>query len=493
MTQQLSRSTRNWMGYDRPHADLREFLSRAEDAGEVRRVDGAHWDLELGALAELVTHARTEAPALLFENIAGATGGFRVMSASSNSTNRLSLSLGFPKAKNPTELVQAYRERMKTFEPIPPRMVATGPVFENIDRDDDVDLWKFPVPLVHELDGGRYIGTEDLVIMRDPDGGWVNVATYRVMVHDKNHIGLWMSPGKQGRQIAAKYHALGKPCPVLISCGQDPLLFLAANHEVRYGLSEYDYAGGHRGEPFDLVPSELHGLPMPAGAELVLEGEILPNDTHAEGPFGEFTGYYASPQSNQPIITAERVYYRNEAIITMATPMRPPTDVSFSKALVKSGMIWDEVERAGLAGVKGIWCHESGVVRMFVVVSIKQAYAGHAKQAANLVASCQSGAYMGKFVVVVDEDVDPTDMFDVFWAMCTRCDPVNDIDMIRDMWASPLDPMVPHDAKSYVNSRAIVDACRPFDRLKDFPKVARATPDLLERVQAKFADYLGRL
>jgi 3-polyprenyl-4-hydroxybenzoate decarboxylase len=463
---------RRWLTHAAPHEDLREFLDRAEEAGEIRRITGASWDLELGALAEIVTHARTEAPALLFEDIAGATSGFRVVSASTNSTKRLALTLGFPPARRPTDLVLGYRERMKTFAPIPPRMVRTGPILENVDRDGDVDLWKFPVPLVHEHDGGRYIGTEDLVVMRDPEGGWVNVATYRVMVHDKNHVGIWMSPGKHGRRIVAKYHAEGRPAPVLICCGQDPLLFLAANHEV---------------------PFEIHGLPMPASAEIVLEGQLYPGDAQAEGPFGEFTGYYASPQSDQPVVRIERVYHRNDPIMTMATPMRPPTDVSFSKALVKSGMIWDEIERAGVAGVKGIWCHESGVVRMFVVVAIKQAYAGHAKQAAQLVANCQSGAYMGKFVVVVDDDVDPTDLFDVLWAMCTRCDPVADIDFVRNAWASPLDPMIEHEAKSYVNSRAIIDACRPFDRLKDFPRVARATPDLLERVRVKFAPYLGDL
>jgi len=85
---------------------------------------------------------------------------------------------------------------------------------------------------------------------------------------------------------------------------------------------------------------------------------------------------------------------------------------------------------------------------MFVVVAVKQAYAGHAKQAAQLVANCQSGAYMGKFVVVVDEDVDPSDLFDVLWAMCTRCDPVRDIDFVRNAWASPLDPMIEHDARA---------------------------------------------
>lgn len=481
---------RTWLSHATPHEDLREFIARAEEAGELRTVHGAHWELELGALAELATHSQTEFPAVLFEDIAGARPGFRVLSASSNSTRRLALALGFPEPSSPIGLVQAYRDRMKTYEPIPPRTVATGPVMENVDRGADVDLWKFPVPLIHEEDGGRYIGTEDCVIMRDPDGGWVNMATYRVQVHDKNTLGLWMSPGKHGRRIAAAYHAKNEPCPVLICCGQDPLLFIAANHEVPFGTSEYDYAGGHRGRPFDVVLSEKYGLPMPATAELVIEGELIPGDLHAEGPFGEFTGYYASPQSNQPVVRVHNVYYRDNPIITMATPMRPPTDVSFSKSIVKSGMIWDEIERAGLSGVKGVWCHEAGVVRMFVVVSIKQAYAGHAKQALMLTAGCQSGAYMGKYVVVVDEDVNPSDMHDVIWAMSTRTDPVNDIDMVRNNWASPLDPMIPRSAKSYVNSRALIDACRPFERLAEFPKVTRATPALLEKVRAKFGHVL---
>jgi hypothetical protein len=90
---------------------------------------------------------------------------------------------------------------------------------------------------------------------------------------------------------------------------------------------------------------------------------------------------------------------------------------------MKAGMIWDEVERAGLSGVAGVWVHEFGGARMFNVVAIKQAYPGHARQAGLLAAGCQSGSYLGRFVVVVDDDVDPTDLFDVMWAMCTRCDP----------------------------------------------------------------------
>jgi UbiD family decarboxylase len=350
---------------------------------------------------------------------------------------------------------------------------------------------KFPVPFLHELDGGRYIGTDDLVIMRDPEGNWVNCGTYRVMVHDAKRVGVWMSPGKHGRQIREKYFKQGKPCPVLVSCGHDPMLFLAGGNELRFGLSEYDYAGGHRGLPFDVIESPLHGLPMPAHAEIVLEGEMHPGETAPEGPFGEFTGYYAGGQSEQPVIRVQRVYHRNDPILTVATPMRPPSDFSYSKCVMKAGMIWDEVERAGVSGVKGVWCHEAGGARMFNVIAIKQAYAGHSKQGAMAAASCQSGSYLGRFVVVVDEDIDPTDLFEVLWAMCTRCDPAEDIDIIRKMWSGPLDPRIPRGTTW--NSRAVIDACRPFEMLADFPPVARATPELRAKVEAKFREILSKL
>lgn len=478
--------------YNRPHEDLREFIARAERAGELLRIKGVDWKLEMGALAEIVYQTKTQdPPAILFEEIPGYPAGMRILAGATNSSKRLALTLGLPEPKGPLDVVRGYRDRMKTHQPLPPRIVPSGPVLENIDRDEAVDVLKFPVPFLHEHDGGRYIGTHDLVVMRDPEEDWINAATYRVMVHDRNTVGLWMSPGKQGRQIRDKYFKAGKPCPVLICCGQDPLLFLASGNELKFGLSEYDYAAGHRGLPYDLVLSELYGLPMPAHAELVLEGEMIPGDVAPEGPFGEFTGYYAGGQSEQPVVRVKRVYWRNDPIMTIASPMRPPSDFSFSKCVMKAGMIWDEVERAGLSGVAGVWCHEAGGARMFNVIAIKQAYAGHARQAGMLAASCQSGAYLGRFVVVVDEDVDPTDLFDVVWAMSTRCDPIEDIDFIRRMWSTPLDPRLPRGTVE--NSRAIIIACRPFERLAEFPRVARASPELRAAVAAKYAAILAKL
>jgi 4-hydroxy-3-polyprenylbenzoate decarboxylase len=310
------------------------------------------------------------------------------------------------------------------------------------------------------------------------------------MVQGPDRVGLWISPGKQGRQIREKYWRDGKPCPVLISCGHDPLLFLAGGNELRYGLSEYDYAAGHRGEPYDVIESEVHGLPMPAHAEIVLEGALHPNETMPEGPFGEFTGYYAGGRSEQPVVRIERIYHRHEPILGLACPMVPPSDFSYSKCVMKAGMIWDEVERAGLAGVQGVWVHEAGCARMFNVIAIKQAFAGHAKQAALLAASCQSGSYLGRFVVVVDDDVDPTNLEEVIWAMCTRCDPAEDIDIARRTWSGPLDPRLPKGTTW--NSRGLIDACRPYDMLKDFPPVVKASAELRERVSAKFERELRK-
>ncbi len=369
-------------------------------------------------------------------------------------------------------------------------MVKTGPVMENVLSGDEIDIFRFPIPFVHEHDGGKYLGTEDLVVMKDPDSGWVNAGTYRIMAHAKDEVGIWISPGKHGRYIREKYFARGEPCPVLICCGQDPILFLCSNAELPLGISELDYAGGQRGAPVEVVLSELHRLPMPAHAELVLEGEMYCDRRKLEGPFGEFMGYYASEASEQPIIKIRRIYHRNDPIITLAIPSRPPSNFTVARAVVKAAMIWEEIERAGLPGVQGVWNHEAGAGRLFNVVSIKQMYAGHARQAGMLAAHCRSGIYAGRWVVVVDEDIDPSDIHDVIWAMSTRCDPLVDIEFARNLWSTPLDPIL--RAPPYQSNRAVVDACRPFDWKDKFPRVAESSPDLKDRVIRKWPHLFGR-
>src|SRR2546430_3077624 len=147
----------------------------------------------MGPLGEIVNHARPEPPALLFEAVPGYPQGMRLISGATNSSKRLAITMGLPVPGKPLDVVRAYRDRMKAHRPIPPKSVATGPVFENIDRDEHVDLLKFPVPFLHEHDGGRFIGTDDLVIMRVPEENWVNCATYRPMGQAKNHVTFGIS------------------------------------------------------------------------------------------------------------------------------------------------------------------------------------------------------------------------------------------------------------------------------------------------------------
>src|SRR5262245_38189077 len=250
------------------HKDLRDLLRDFEAMRELKVIEGADPHLEISALAETLTmRFPGEEPALLFDNIKGYKAGLRILSGAANSFRRLAHVYGLPSPENKIDIVKSFKARQgKGTAIIPPKVVATGPVMENVLRDGEIDLYKFPIPFIHELDGGRYIGTEDLVVMKDPDSDWVNVGTYRIMAHSKDEAGIWISPGKHGRLIREKYFKQGKPCPVLICCGQDPILFLCANAELPQGTSELAYAGGQRGAHVEVVLSELHKLPMPAHA-----------------------------------------------------------------------------------------------------------------------------------------------------------------------------------------------------------------------------------
>jgi len=212
------------------------------------------------------------------------------------------------------EFIKMWKERMKNIELVPPKKVKDGPVLENIIRGKDIDIYKFPTPKWHELDGGRYIGTGDVMITKDPMK-LVNLGTYRVMIHDKETLAFYISPGKHGKIHSEKYFSRQQNCKVAISFGHDPLLALVGGTEIPYGVCEYDYAGGICGQPLEVIEGEYSGLPIPANAEIVIEGEAVFDEVRAEGPFGEWTGYYASSKRNEPIIKIKSIMHRDNPIL----------------------------------------------------------------------------------------------------------------------------------------------------------------------------------
>jgi len=474
--------------------DLRSWIDQARKLGEVRNVAGATWEEEIGMATELL-HLSDSAPAVLFDKIPGYPKGYRVLTNFFGG-KRMNMTLGFPTEFSRVELSNEFNKAFQEAKLMTYEFVKDGPILENVQRGDKVNVLSFPVPFWHENDGGRYIGTGSYDITQDPDEGWVNLGTYRVMVHDEKSVGFYISPGKHGRIHRDKYMARNQPMPVAVVVGNEPLLFLMACNEVPYGISEYEFAGALRGKPYPVIRGEVTGLPIPANAEIVLEGFVDPKKRRREGPFGEWTGYYASDVRDEPVLDIKAIYHRNNPIILGCPPNRPPDELARYRAVIRSGLLKQELEKAGLSGIKAVWAHETGSSRMLLVIAIEQRYGGHATQVGHVASQCHVGAYAGKYVIVVDDDIDVSNLEEVIWAMLTRSDPATSIDIIHNTWSSALDPRIHPDDKAkgkLTNSRAIIDATRPYEWRDRFPMVNMSSPERARKAREKFSYLLEGL
>ncbi|MBU2608705.1 MAG: UbiD family decarboxylase [Chloroflexi bacterium] len=488
------------------YVDFREWLGLLENRGELKHISGANWDLEMGAIAEIVfREGRDPKPALLFDDIPGYPKGYRTLFGLLTSPWRIAKTLGLPEDDiGQIDLVKNWRNKAGNFPLIPPKIVNSSPVLANSLVGDQVDLLKLPSPRFHELDRSRYIGTAHAVIQRDPDAQWINLGTYRVMVVDKNRLALHILEGQHGGIIMhEKYFARGHSMPVAIAIGVDPALYWSACRSFTpWGVSEYDYAGGIKGEPLEVIEGEQTGLLLPASAEIVIEGECHPGDLAEEGPFGEWHGYYANlglSSVPEPVIQVKAIYYRDNPILTCAQPAVPPNDFTLCGAVASSAGIWNRLEANSIPGVKGVWCHEMGNGVLFNVISIEQLYSGHARQA-GLIAS-QYHAVSGRYTVVVEEDIDPSDLEQVIWAMITRALPDQSIQILERCRSGSADPAIPlaekmkyqTAPKPLTSSRVVIDACRPLEWKKDWYPIARISPELRTEILKKWQPVLHHL
>jgi 4-hydroxy-3-polyprenylbenzoate decarboxylase len=470
--------------------DLREYLNRLEECGELKRINGAHWSEEIGAIAELMTERR--GPALLFDEIKDYPSGYRVAANVFSTPRRTAIAFGMPPDPADT-LAQRWAQMMEKFHPVTPKEISRAPVFENVVKGEEIDLFKFPTPKWHEKDVGRYIGTGVCVIQRDPDTGFVNVGAYRIAVHDKNTCTIFIEHGKHGDRIRRKFWAHGKKCPVVVSVGQDPVLTALSGSAIYHcpeGVSEYEAAGFVHGSPYPVVPAPVTGIPMPANAEIVIEG-FIPSPDEAmemEGPFGEWTGYYAHGRRPETIIEVAAVYYRNDPIIFGAPPVRPINCVYFANLGGEDTASKAKLEKAGIPGVAKVFL----LARPFLkVVSIKQMYERHVDDVIRLLVP-GGDQYRGHEIwVLVDDDIDPTNSAEVLWAIASRCAPEVGVKVIPGTGVWQLDPRIPpedrsspdqdHGRRRYMAHNLVINACRPFAWLNDFPPVAVNSAELRKR------------
>ena len=475
------------------YKDLREWINIAQDIGELEVIEGVDPITEIGGIVQI--NRRNMGPALIFDKIKGYKPGFKILTNSMSNIRTINLTFGLPIENSIEETIHALRIKSKEWAEnakyFPPKIIDNGQIFENVEIGDDVDLSKFPVPRWHELDVGRYIGTGCGVITKDPDTEQLNMGTYRSQYYDKSTVGLLISNGKHGRIHRDKYFQRGQLCPVAVVYGLDPLMFALSSNEISPDIFELNFLGAIRGESIPVIRCKTTGLVIPASAEIAIEGFINQDKTLPEGPFGEWTGTYASDSTQQPYITIDNLYYRNEPILLGSPPSKGSySDQSLFRSVWRSALLYNEIVQSGIPNIKGVWCPPFGGTRQFVVVAIKQSYPGHATEVGHIASQTRAGAYAGKYVIVVDEDINPYDLEDVMWAVCTRSEPI-EIDFIRNAWSSPGDPRIRRPTKNFVNSRGIIYAVKPYEWFDDFPPTAVENIEVRKELYSKWSGMFG--
>jgi len=472
--------------------DLRDWLAEVDKIGELAKInEPTDWDEEISGITYL-TGKKLGGPALLFDNIQGYPQGFRVLSnILGSSLNRIALSLGLPLNLSTLDMIRATKDIYKGR--ISPKEVdaRSAKVNENVITGDKIDVTIFPALKMWPHDGGRYIGTADVIITRDPETGHLNLGTYRQQIMNKGQVGFYVSPGKDALLHREKWWEQGKDCEVACAYGVDPAMFICGAMGFPKNISEYDAIGGVMGKPVEVVKGVVTDLLIPAKAEIVIEGVARASNLQEEGPFGEFQGYYGRPGGPTPVIDVKAIHYRNNPILTAALMAdHPSCEQNLFFGIARSARIWDDLENMGIPGIKGVYSVPSaGGGFGMVCVSIEQRYPGHAAQTAAVAAQCSGAAYFTKWIVVVDDDVDPTDIDQVIWAMSTRCDPKDDIDILRNTWSTYLDPTRNPPSERPYGSKTLINACMEHKYLKVFSKRTRLTKQTYDKVQMKWSKY----
>jgi UbiD family decarboxylase len=415
--------------------DLRAFIAQLEAIGDLQRIDAeVDWDLEIGAVIRRSYDLR--APAPLFTNITGyQNSGFGVLgapgalSAAAQPLARIALALGLPATASGGEIIERIVEA-RARPGIPPRTVPaeSAPCKQNIMRGHDVDLLRFPTPRIHGNDGGRYIQTYGLNIVRTPDGSWTNWSVNRMMIAGKDRLAC-LIPGPQHLGIIrAQWAALGQPMPIVTALGVEPALPFAGGMPLPEGADESHFIGAVLGEPIEVTSAETVDLPVPATAEIVIEGHILPDRTVLEGPMNEYPGYNATESSPKPLFVVSAITYRDDAILPVVAAGPPVEEDHTVTGTMHAAELLYQLRSASLPTASAWFSLESAL--HWLIVSVRsdwpESYGGHSGGLARRIGEV---AFAGKAgfgvpkIMLVEDDIDITDPSAVVWAFATRAHP----------------------------------------------------------------------
>lgn len=430
--------------------DNRRFIDALEKTGDLARIkQEVDWDLEAGAVVRRVNELK--GPAILFEKLKDYSPGYRILGGPLAAYRRLAIALGLPPGAHPRDLQSEYERR--TENPVNPVLVSNGPCQENVLTGAEVDLYRFPAPMIHGGDGGRYIATWHAVIMKDPDTAWVNWGMYRLMVFNRNHTGIDLHYGSHGGKIFfPNYFSRKEPMPMSVAIGMDPLCSLMAASYVKRGESEVNYAGGLRGKPVELVKCRTNDLLVPAHSEIVLEGKLLPFMA-VEGPFGEFPGYRHGMVPH-PVFRVEAFTHRHDPILPMSSVGMPVEDSGICMTIPGAVAIKRRLKENGVPVVDVFVPPETS--SHMAIVSIK----GSGSKLVNMIAYHAISRGLGELkVMLVNDDVDIFDLDQVYHAFVTKCHPVRGIRVVEHGQGVPLTPFLSNAERAAGKGARVVFDC----------------------------------
>jgi UbiD family decarboxylase len=430
----------------------------------------------------LLQHLENEKkfPAVLFDrplNLKGEPSVFPLLSNVFAERRRCALALGMKPADEGLALSLEYARREELLTApieVPP---GSAPVKDVVKRGDEADLYEFPVVRHHAMDPAPYLDMTP--VMKDPDGGFYNVAFLRTMIKGERRLGLHMSP-RHNWQIHRKNEERKRPTPVAIVVSHHPAFYLGALNVSPFGVDDYARIGAIMDAPLRLTPSETWGkeFMVPADAEIIIEGHVLPDVKEAEGPFGEFTGYYG-PQRLRNVIEITAITHRRDAIFQHTFVGH--RDVWVLGGIPKEGSLFNLI-RGIVPTTQAVHFPISGCCRFHCYISIDKKVDGETKQAA---LAALGGCDFVKHVVVTDADVNIYNEEEVLWAMATRMQADQDVDIIKNVKGNTLDPSQTDDI---MTAKMIIDATRPLQR----PFAARVEVPKHALAQTRLEDFIPR-
>jgi UbiD family decarboxylase len=448
---------------DRNPFTLRSFLSALEDRdpSQVLRVSRrVEQDYDSTALV-MELEARGRSPVVWLEKVG--TSAFPVVTNVYGSRSRYAMALGVPNDQL-TEIWAKHNDRL--LEPV---RRDTGPIHDVVLTGKDVDLGVLPIMNHFAEDAGRYI-TNAIVVANDPDTGVRNASFHRMQVKGRDLLGTSLHSRRHLWNYAHRAEERGEDLPIAIIVGAHPLFTFGGLWKGPIGVDEYAVIGGLMGAPLETVRGRTVPIDVPTQAEFVLEGRILASRREPEGPFAEFTGY-ASERSTQHVVQISAICHRQNAIYQDIVPGISDEHTSMLAIPAEARLL--KTLRQQFPNATAVAYPKSGTCRFHAYISLKNATEGQARNAAAVAFGDDLSL---KLVIVVDDDVDVRNDSDVLWAMATRMQAHEDIDVLRNAMGAILDP----SNKAGLTSKMMIDATRP---VASFPKRHTIPPEAVKRIQ----------